>query len=55
MRTGGLAALLLLTWLVGANAALTSQVLACDGGVMSFSLHGSGSGSWGPWLDPGSG
>jgi hypothetical protein len=40
MRTGGLAALLLLTWLVGANAALTSQVLACDGGVMSFSLHG---------------
>jgi hypothetical protein len=32
MRTGGLAALLLLTWLVGANAALTSQVLACDSG-----------------------
>jgi hypothetical protein len=32
MRTGGLAALLLLTWLVGANVALTSQVLACDGG-----------------------
>ena len=39
MRTGGL-------------AALTSQVLACDGGVMSFSLHdwlwllGGLAGSW---------